>query len=102
MGLVVLAPLLGLIGLLVWLTSRGPMFYTQRRCGLNGRRFTLYKFRTMYAGADERLAEVAHLNEVNGPAFKAKDDPRVTPIGRWLRRWSIPRWPVAPPATRTL
>ena len=91
--LVLLSPLLLLIGLVVWLSSRGPMLYTQRRCGLNGRRFTLYKFRTMYLGADERLDEVAHLNEVNGPAFKAKRDPRVTPIGRWLRRWSLDELP---------
>jgi exopolysaccharide biosynthesis polyprenyl glycosylphosphotransferase len=91
--LVVLSPLLLFIGLAVWLTSKGPMLYTQQRCGLNGRRFNLYKFRTMYVGADQRLDEVAHLNEVNGPAFKAKHDPRVTPIGRWLRRWSFDELP---------
>ena len=91
--LVVLSPLLLVIGLAVWLTSKGPMLYTQQRCGLNGRRFSLYKFRTMYVGADQRLDEVAHLNEVNGPAFKAKHDPRVTPIGRWLRRWSLDELP---------
>ncbi|MCU0305564.1 MAG: sugar transferase [Thermoanaerobaculales bacterium] len=91
--LIVLSPLLALIGLTVWLTSKGPMLYRQRRCGLNGRRFTLYKFRTMYEGADRRLDEVAHLNEVNGPAFKARRDPRVTPVGRWLRRWSLDELP---------
>ncbi len=91
--LALLSPLLLLIGLVVWLSSKGPMLYVQRRCGLNGRRFTLYKFRTMYVGADQRLDEVAHLNEVNGPAFKARHDPRVTPIGRWLRRWSLDELP---------
>jgi len=91
--LAVLSPLLLLIGLAVWLSSKGPMLYTQQRCGLNGRRFTLYKFRTMSVGADERLDEVAHLNEVNGPAFKAKRDPRVTALGRWLRRWSFDELP---------
>jgi exopolysaccharide biosynthesis polyprenyl glycosylphosphotransferase len=91
--LVVLSPLLVIIGLAVWSSSKGPMLYTQQRCGLNGRRFTLYKFRTMYVGADERLEEVAHLNEVNGPAFKARRDPRVTPVGRWLRRWSLDELP---------
>jgi exopolysaccharide biosynthesis polyprenyl glycosylphosphotransferase len=91
--LVVLSPLLLLTGLAVWLSSKGPMLYTQRRCGLNGRTFTLYKFRTMYLGADQRLDEVAYLNEVNGPAFKAKRDPRATPIGRWLRRWSLDELP---------
>jgi exopolysaccharide biosynthesis polyprenyl glycosylphosphotransferase len=92
-GLIVLSPILLLVGLAVRLSSKGPMLYTQQRCGLNGRRFTLYKFRTMYLGADERLDEVAHLNEVNGPAFKAKHDPRITPVGRWLRRWSIDELP---------
>ena len=91
--LVVLSPLLLLTGLAVWLSTKGPMLYTQRRCGLNGRTFTLYKFRTMYLGADQRLDEVAYLNEVNGPAFKASRDPRVTPIGRWLRRWSLDELP---------
>ena len=91
--LTVLSPLLLLIGLVVWLSSKGPMLYIQKRCGLNGRRFNLYKFRTMHVGADQRLDEVAHLNEVNGPAFKAKHDPRVTPIGRWLRRWSLDELP---------
>ena len=93
LALTVLSPLLLLIGLAVWLSSKGPMLYTQQRCGLNGRRFTLFKFRTMYEGADERLDEVAHLNEVNGPAFKAKRDPRVTPVGRILRRWSLDELP---------
>ncbi|HSN54472.1 MAG TPA: sugar transferase [Candidatus Sulfomarinibacteraceae bacterium] len=92
-GLVVLSPVLLAIGLAVWLTSRGPMLYRQQRCGLNGRRFTLYKFRTMFEGADEHLAEVAHLNEVNGPAFKARRDPRVTRVGRILRRWSLDELP---------
>jgi len=69
------------------------VLYTQTRCGLNGRRFTLYKFRTMCLGADQRLDEVAHLNEVNGPAFKARRDPRVTPVGRVLRRWSLDELP---------
>ncbi|HSL17984.1 MAG TPA: sugar transferase [Methylomirabilota bacterium] len=92
-ALVALSPLLLVIGLAVRLSSRGPMLYTQKRCGLNGRRFTLYKFRTMVEGADEHLAEVAHLNEVNGPAFKARRDPRVTRVGRILRRWSLDELP---------
>ncbi|MEE4271326.1 MAG: sugar transferase [Thermoanaerobaculales bacterium] len=91
--LIVLSPLMLLIGLIVWLSSKGPMLYTQQRCGLNGRRFTLYKFRTMAVDADQRLGEVAHLNQVNGPVFKARRDPRVTPIGRWLRRWSLDELP---------
>jgi len=92
-GMVVLAPLLPVIALAVKLSSRGPVFYSQVRCGLNGRRFTLLKFRTMYEGSDERLGEVAHLNEVEGPAFKARRDPRVTPVGRILRRLSLDETP---------
>ena len=61
--------------------------------GLNGRPFKLYKLRTMVQGAERRQAELAHLNEVNGPAFKMQDDPRVTAVGRWLRRFSIDELP---------
>jgi lipopolysaccharide/colanic/teichoic acid biosynthesis glycosyltransferase len=69
------------------------VLFRQQRCGLNGRRFTLYKLRTMCADAERKFDEIAHLNEVNGPAFKAKKDPRVTPVGRILRRWSIDELP---------
>ncbi len=93
LGMAVLAPLLPVIALAVKLSSRGPVLYSQRRCGLNGRRFTLLKFRTMCDGADGRLDEVAHLNEVEGPAFKARRDPRVTPVGRILRRFSLDETP---------
>jgi len=92
-GLIVSSPLLLLIAFLIKLSSRGSVLFKQIRCGLNGRHFTLYKFRTMYAGAEDRLDQVAHLNEVNGPAFKARRDPRVTPIGRVLRRLSIDELP---------
>ncbi len=92
-GLMLTAPLLPVIAAAVKLSSQGPVLYSQQRCGLNGRRFTLHKFRTMYVGADRRLQEVAHLNEVNGPAFKARHDPRVTPIGRILRRLSLDELP---------
>jgi len=92
-GLVVLSPLLLLIAVAIALSSRGPVLYRQTRCGLNGRRFTLYKFRTMVADADRHLDEVAHLNEVHGPAFKARRDPRVTRVGRILRRFSLDELP---------
>ena len=92
-GLIVLSPLLLLTALLIRLTSPGPVLFKQIRCGFNGRHFMLYKFRTMYVGAENRLDQVAHLNEVNGPAFKARKDPRVTPIGRLLRRLSIDELP---------
>jgi exopolysaccharide biosynthesis polyprenyl glycosylphosphotransferase len=93
LGLLVFTVPLLLIAVAIKLSSRGPVLFKQVRCGLNGRRFTLYKFRTMYEGSDLRLEEVAHLNEVDGPAFKARRDPRVTPVGRILRRLSVDELP---------
>jgi exopolysaccharide biosynthesis polyprenyl glycosylphosphotransferase len=86
-------PVLAFAALAIKLTSPGSIVFKQRRIGLNGRIFTLYKFRTMIEDAHERREEVAHLNEMNGPVFKAKDDPRVTPVGRWLRRFSLDELP---------
>ena len=63
------------------------------RCGLGGRRFTVYKFRSMIEGADEMRSQIAHLNEVDGPVFKIAEDPRCTPVGRWLRRTSLDELP---------
>jgi len=71
----------------------GRILYKQTRCGLNGRRFTLYKFRTMIEGAEERQKDLLHLNEMNGPVFKVREDPRVTPLGRFLRRFSLDELP---------
>jgi exopolysaccharide biosynthesis polyprenyl glycosylphosphotransferase len=75
------------------LSSPGPVLFRQVRCGLNGRHFTLVKFRTMYADAEERLPEISHLNEMSGPVFKASNDPRLTWVGRVLRRLSIDELP---------
>ena len=86
-------PVIGIAALAIKLTSPGSIVFKQTRIGLNGRIFTLYKFRTMIEDAHDRREEVAHLNEMNGPAFKAKDDPRVTPVGRWLRRFSLDEFP---------
>ncbi len=91
-ALVILAPFLLLAVVLIRLTSPGPAIFRQERCGLNGRRFTLYKFRSMVQDAEERKAELAHLNE-KSTAFKIANDPRVTPIGRLLRRFSFDEWP---------
>lgn len=91
-GLILAAPLMFVLGILIRLSSPGPVFFGQTRCGLNGRLFTMYKFRTMCDGAEERKAEVAHLN-VKTTAFKVPNDPRVTPIGRWLRKFSIDELP---------
>jgi exopolysaccharide biosynthesis polyprenyl glycosylphosphotransferase len=93
LGLLVLSPLLGFIAVAIKVTSKGPVFFTQERMGLNGRRFTCVKFRTMVADAEERLRDLEHLNEVDGPVFKIKRDPRVTPVGRLLRKTSLDELP---------
>ena len=86
-------PVIGIAALAIRLTSPGSVFFKQRRIGLNGRTFVLYKFRTMIEDAHARREEVAHLNEMNGPVFKMRDDPRVTRVGRWLRRFSFDEIP---------
>jgi exopolysaccharide biosynthesis polyprenyl glycosylphosphotransferase len=86
-------PIIVLAALAIRITSPGSVLFKQRRIGLNGRMFTLYKFRTMIEDAHARRDEIAHLNEMNGPAFKATNDPRVTPVGRWLRRFSLDELP---------
>ncbi len=91
-AVVLLSPTLLAIAILIKLTSRGPVIFRQARCGLNGRQFTMYKFRSMVDNADLIKAQLAHLNEKE-IAFKIRRDPRVTTIGRWLRRFSIDEWP---------
>jgi exopolysaccharide biosynthesis polyprenyl glycosylphosphotransferase len=91
--IVLLAPLLAVVALLGKLTSKGPVLFLQERVGLNKRRFLIYKFRTMVPNADKMLPELEMLNEVAGPVFKIKNDPRMTPIGRLLRRTSIDELP---------
>jgi exopolysaccharide biosynthesis polyprenyl glycosylphosphotransferase len=91
--LALLLPLLLFAALLVKLTSRGPVFFVQQRVGFNKRRIEVHKFRTMVVDAERRLPEVAHLNEASGPVFKIKNDPRLTPIGRILRKTSIDELP---------
>lgn len=90
---VVCLPLAAVLALLIKLSSHGPVLFRQVRCGLSGRPFTFYKLRTMTEDAEERLAEVAHLNEHEGPVFKASHDPRVTSFGRFLRRFSLDEIP---------
>jgi exopolysaccharide biosynthesis polyprenyl glycosylphosphotransferase len=87
------SPVIVAIALGVKLTSKGPVLFKQERCGLNGRRFTLLKFRTMVADAEQRREDVAHLNERDGPVFKIKRDPRVTPFGQFLRKFSLDEIP---------
>jgi exopolysaccharide biosynthesis polyprenyl glycosylphosphotransferase len=91
--LVVLSPLLLCIALFVALTSPGPIFFRQTRVGLNKRQFTIYKFRTMVADAEQTQYQLLSMNEMTGPVFKIKKDPRVTPLGRVLRKSSIDELP---------
>lgn len=93
LALAALALPMAFVALLVRSTSRGPVLFRQQRCGLNGRLFTCYKFRSMVADAESQRQGLEHLNEKDGPVFKISDDPRVTPVGRWLRRFSIDEWP---------
>ncbi|HYP21542.1 MAG TPA: sugar transferase, partial [Chloroflexia bacterium] len=81
------------IALAVKLNSPGPVLFKQKRVGKGGEEFTCYKFRSMYEDAEQRLAEIAHLNEADGPIFKVKNDPRLTPVGRFLRRTSLDELP---------
>ncbi|MBI4463324.1 MAG: sugar transferase [Acidobacteria bacterium] len=91
--LVPAVPLMLAIAALVRLTSPGPVIYRQLRCGLNGRKFWLYKFRSMQEGADTHQQFLAHLNEMDGPVFKISRDPRVTSLGRILRKTSLDELP---------
>ena len=86
-------PAILVLALLIKVTSSGSVLYRQTRCGLNGRCFTMYKLRTMVADADARLAELKHLNTMSGPAFKMDGDPRITPLGHYLRRFSLDELP---------
>jgi exopolysaccharide biosynthesis polyprenyl glycosylphosphotransferase len=93
-GLLLLSPFLLCIALAIKLTSPGPVFFSQRRVGRRNREFTMYKFRTMVVGAEDLKAELAHLNDLRGtPMFKIADDPRVTRVGRFLRRASLDEIP---------
>jgi exopolysaccharide biosynthesis polyprenyl glycosylphosphotransferase len=81
------------LALLIKITSPGPVFFRQKRSGLNGSPFTMYKFRSMVIDAEEKKRDLAPMNEMSGPVFKITKDPRVTSIGRWLRRYSLDELP---------
>lgn len=91
--LVFLSPVLAVSALLVKLTSRGPVIYRSYRPGIGGEAFACLKFRTMYSDADRRQAELEAMNEASGALFKIKQDPRLTPVGRFLRRYSLDELP---------
>lgn len=91
--LILLAPIFAVIAVLIKLDSPGPIFFVQERMGYNKRRFMMIKFRTMVADAEARMAEIEHLNEKDGAIFKMKNDPRVTKLGRILRKTSLDELP---------
>lgn len=91
--LLLLAPVFGLIALLITLDSRGPVLFRQERCGEGGRTFTYFKFRGMVASAEAQRAKLEALNEAQGPIFKIRKDPRITRAGRILRRTSLDELP---------
>ncbi|MBV9233398.1 MAG: sugar transferase [Candidatus Eremiobacteraeota bacterium] len=91
--LVVAAPVIAASAVAIAFVTRGTPFFAQERVGRNGRRFKMFKLRTMVAGAHAMRSTVMHLNEVDGPVFKIRDDPRLHPLGRFLRRTSIDELP---------
>jgi exopolysaccharide biosynthesis polyprenyl glycosylphosphotransferase len=91
--LTILSPLFVILALIIKLTSKGPILYRQSRCGVGGRTFTVYKFRSMQADADLRRDELAALNELDGPVFRIRNDPRCTAAGRFMRKFSLDELP---------
>ena len=93
LGLLILSPFLLFIAILVKVTSPGPVIFAQRRAGVHGKPFTMLKFRTMVIDAEAQQAKMMALNQMSGPVFKIDRDPRITPIGHWLRKTSIDELP---------
>ncbi len=93
LALVLLSPVLAIIAVMIKLESPGSIIFQQTRVGIDGRHFMFYKFRTMFNGADKQKEGLNHLNEASGPIFKIREDPRVTRIGRWLRKSSLDELP---------
>lgn len=91
--LLILCPLFLAIAVAIKFAAPGPVFFKQKRSGLSGAPFTLYKFRTMVTNAEQFKQELAAMNEMSGPVFKVTNDPRVTPIGKFLRKWSLDELP---------
>ena len=93
LGIIALALPFLIVAILIKITSRGPVFYLQKRISLNGRKFILFKFRSMYKGAHRKLRGLTAQNEMEGPVFKIKDDPRISLFGKFLRKFSIDELP---------
>ncbi|GAN35346.1 undecaprenyl-phosphate galactose phosphotransferase [Candidatus Brocadia sinica JPN1] len=93
MALMLLSPVFAIISILIKATSKGNIFFKQQRSSLYGRKFLLYKFRTMVEDAESKLKDLLVYNEMDGPVFKMKDDPRITKVGKYLRKFSIDELP---------
>ena len=92
-GLIVLIPFMMIVAIAIKVTSPGPVIFAQKRSGRYGRPFRMFKFRSMYGDAEQRRVELEAHNQMSGPVFKINNDPRITPIGRWLRKYSIDELP---------
>lgn len=92
-GIVILSPLMIIIAVLIKAEDHGPIFYKQVRVGRNGKTFKMYKFRSMFVNADQMLEELKEKNDVNGPMFKMKKDPRITKVGHFIREHSLDELP---------
>ncbi|MHC3376358.1 sugar transferase [Ligilactobacillus equi] len=92
-GVIVISPFLVIIAMIIKLSDGGPVFYTQARVGINGDKFKIIKFRSMCVDADKKINELKDKNDVDGPMFKIKNDPRITKVGRFLRKTSIDELP---------
>lgn len=93
LGLILLSPIIAVVACAVKVTSKGPVFFSQKRVGKNGELFEMYKFRSMVVNAEELKENLEEQNEMSGPMFKIKDDPRVTKVGKFIRKTSIDELP---------
>lgn len=92
-GLIILSPVFLIVAIAIKIDDGGPVFYNQERIGKNGKEFKMYKFRSMKVNADQELKKLIHKNEVDGAMFKMKDDPRITRVGKFIRKTSIDEFP---------
>ena len=93
LGIILLSPVFIIVGTIIKLDSRGPVIFSQKRVGKDGKEFKMYKFRSMVVNAEELKKKLMHQNEMSGPMFKMKDDPRITKIGKFIRKTSIDELP---------
>ncbi|ERK32254.1 galactosyl transferase CpsE [Clostridium intestinale URNW] len=93
LGILLLSPVFIVVGTIIKLDSKGPIIFSQKRVGKDGKEFKMYKFRSMVVNAEELKKKLMHQNEMSGPMFKMKDDPRITKIGKFIRKTSIDELP---------